>query len=268
METSPDPWISALRHSHDRLQTVAGPLGADQLKQRSYASEWSIAQVLSHLGSQAEIFGLFLDAGLAGQDPPGREQFPVIWDVWNAKDPQAQATDSLRADEATLQRFESLDADQRARLRLKAFRMDLDTAGLARMRLSEHAVHTWDVAVALDPSATLAPDAVALLVDTLGQLAARAAKPDGQQRRLRVSTTDPERHFILETGEAVTLTELTELTESDAEEGRPELRLPELRLPAEAFVRLVYGRLDPDNTPPVEADGVNLDELRQLFPGY
>jgi uncharacterized protein (TIGR03083 family) len=262
METSPDPWISALRHSHDRLQAVAGPLGADQLEQRSYASEWSIAQVLSHLGSQAEIFGLLLDAGLAGEDPPGREQFPLIWDVWNAKDPQAQAADGLRADEATMQRFEALDAGERARLRLKVFGRDMDTTGLARMRLGEHAIHTWDVAVALDPSATVAPDAVGLLIDTVGQLAARAAKPDGKQRRLRVSTTDPERHFILETGEAVSL------TESDAEEGLPELRPPELRLPAEAFVRLVYGRLDPAHTPPVETDGVDLDDLRQLFPGY
>jgi uncharacterized protein (TIGR03083 family) len=257
METSPDPWISALRHSHDRLQSLAGPLGADQLEQRSYASEWSIAQVLSHLGSQAEIFGLFLDAGLAGQDPPGREQFPLIWDVWNAKDAQAQAADGLSADEATLQRFESLDADQRARLRLKAFGMDLDIAGLARMRLSEHAIHTWDVAAALDAAATVAPDAVGLLIDTVGQLAARSARPDGKQRRIRILTSEPERDFILETGDAVSL------TESDAGEG-----LPELRLPAEAFVRLVYGRLGPSHTPPVETDGVDLDDLRHLFPGY
>ena len=88
---SPGPWISALRHSHDRLRAAAEPLSPDQLEQRSYASEWSIAQVLSHLGSQAEIFGLFLNAGLTGQDPPGREQFEPIWDSWNGKDPQAQA---------------------------------------------------------------------------------------------------------------------------------------------------------------------------------
>ena len=72
MQTSPDPWIGALRRSHDRLQALVEPLGLSQLEQRSYASEWSIAQVLSHLGSQAEIFGGFLEAGLTGQDPPGR----------------------------------------------------------------------------------------------------------------------------------------------------------------------------------------------------
>ena len=257
METSPDRWIGALRHSHDRLRALVGPLDLAQLEQRSYASEWSIAQVLSHLGSGAEIFGLFLQAGLAGQEPPGRDTFVPIWNAWNAKDPQAQAADALRSDEATLEQFESPGPEQKMGLRLHLFGMDMDVTGLARMRVSEHAIHSWDVAVALDPSATVAPDAVGLLIDTVGQLVARSAKPDGKERRIRVSTSDPERYFVLETGEAVSL------TESDGEEG-----LPGLRLPAEAFVRLVYGRLGPAHTPPVETDGVDLDELRQLFPGF
>ena len=199
METSPEPWIEALRHSHDRLQDLAGPLTPDQLEQGSCCSEWTLAQVLSHLGSQAEIFGLFLQAGLTGQPAPGREEFGPIWDMWNAKSPQAQAADALAADEVTVERFESLDADERARLRLNAFGTELDLAGVSRMRLGEHALHTWDVAAALDPSATVAPDAVALLIDTIGPLAARSGKPDGKHRRLHVATTDPERHFVLET---------------------------------------------------------------------
>jgi uncharacterized protein (TIGR03083 family) len=259
MDTSPDQWIGALRRSHDRLQGLVEPLGLDQLEQLSYASEWSIAQVLSHLGSGAEIFGLFLQAGLIGQDPPGRDEFGPIWHTWNTKDPQAQATDGLRADELAVERFESLDPDQ-VKLRLQLFGMDMDLGGLARMRLSEHAIHTWDVAVALDPSATVAPDAVSLLIDTVGQLAARSAKPDGKQRRLAISVTDPGRQFILETGEGVSL---TEADQSDVAAG-----LPTLRLPAEAFVRLVYGRLGPHHTPPVEADGVDLDDLRSIFPGF
>src|SRR6266581_2966111 len=206
MEASPGPWISALRHSHDRLRASVEPLGPGQLSQRSYPSEWTIAQVLSHLGSQAEIFGLILAAGLAGQEPPGPEEFPPIWDTWNAKDRQAQATDALRADQATLERLESMDAGEREQLHLKLFGMDLDATGFARLRVGEHAVHTWDVLVALDPAATLAPDAVALLIDALEQVAARSAKPDGKQRTVRVSTTDPERQFILTTGDEVTLT--------------------------------------------------------------
>jgi uncharacterized protein (TIGR03083 family) len=261
MESSPGPWISALRHSHNRLRASVEPLGPDQLTQRSYPSEWTIAQVLSHLGSQAEIFGLILEAGLAGREPPGREAFPPIWDKWNAKDPQAQATDALRADQATLERLESMDAGERERLHLTLFGMDIDATGFARLRLGEHAVHTWDVLVALDPAATLAPNAVDLLIDVVDQVAGRSAKPDGQQRTVRVSTTDPERQFVLETGEEVTLTPSD--GDAPAEPGQSELRLP-----AEALIRLVYGRLDEAHTPPAETAGVELDELRQIFRGF
>ena len=49
---------------------------------------------------------------------------------------------------------------------------------------------------------------------------------------------------------------------------RPGTDLPTLHLPAEAFVRLVYGRLDADHTPHrVQADGLDLDDLRKVFPG-
>ena len=261
MEPSPGPWISALRHSHDRLRADVEPLGPDQLTQRSYPSEWTIDQVLSHLGSQAEIFGLVLEAGLGGQEPPGPEAFPPIWDTWNAKDPQAQATDALRSDQATLERLESMDAGERERFHLKLFGMDIDAAGFARLRLSEHAVHTWDVLVALDPAATLAPDATALLIDMVDQVAGRSAEPDGKPRKVRVSTTDPERQFILETGEEVTL------TPSDGN-AAPELGLSELQLPAEGLIRLVYGRMDEAHTPPAETAGVELGELRQIFRGF
>ena len=41
---------------------------------------------------------------------------------------------------------------------------------------------------------------------------------------------------------------------------------PDLQLPAEAFIRLVYGRLDPDHTPAVKGRDL-LVSLRQAFPG-
>ena len=283
METDPAAWIDALRNSHDRLSALADALADDQPQQRSYAREWSIAQVFSHIGSQSEVFGLFLDAGLNEQDAPGRDAFPPIWDAWNARSPQAQVTDAVTADGALMERFVSLDAGQRERFRLELFGMDLGMAGLLRMRLGEHAIHTWDVAVALDPAATVAPDAVGLLVDTLGLLAARSGKPDGTRLRLLVSATDPQRRFILESAEAVTLVPAEDaepLPEqrqpAEIAEPRPEQRQPaggdesvaELRLPAEALVRLVYGRLDPAHTPVLEARGVDVDDLRRIFPGF
>src|SRR6516225_630176 len=90
-----DPRIAALRTSHDRLVSIAGPLTPGQLRGRGYPSEWTIAQVLSHLGSGAEIGLLTLDAGLAGAEPPSRELFPAIWDRWNNMTPDEQAAESL-----------------------------------------------------------------------------------------------------------------------------------------------------------------------------
>jgi len=247
--------MSAWRNSHDILTALVEPLDVEQLEQPSYDSEWSIAQLLSHIGSQSESFGLMLDAGLSGGDAPGRDDFVPIWERWNSRSPQALATDALAADRALLERFESLDDAQRERFRLAAWGMDLDLAGLLRLRLGEHAVHTWDVAVALDPAATVAPDAVELLVDGLEPVAGRG-KADGAKRRLHVATSSPARHFTLETGDAVRLV----ASEPDDYEA-------ELQLPAEAFLRLIYGRLDAAHTPPIEARGVTLDELRAVFVG-
>jgi uncharacterized protein (TIGR03083 family) len=263
METRPAPWITALRNSHDRLRAVVEPLSADQITGPSYAKDWSIAQVLSHLGSGAEIFGMFLAAGLAGEQPPGNEAFGPIWEAWNAKSPQDQVADGLRSDAALVEKFEALTDQQRAELRLALFGMDNDAAGMARMRLSEHAVHTWDVAVALDPEQTIAPEAVGLLIDGLSQLAAWTGKKGGPDRKLSVATTGPEREFALATGEQVSL------DAADGEAGTAEgaAGTADLRLPAEALIRLVYGRLDPDHTPPLDAKSADLDELRATFPG-
>jgi uncharacterized protein (TIGR03083 family) len=258
METSPAPWIQALRHSHDTLRAIVEPLDASQLSGPSYCSDWSIAQVLSHLGSGAEISGLFLNASLAGEEPPGRDTFPLIWEKWNGKSPADQSADAIASDQALVQTYESLDAEQLAKLRLPMFGMELDAAGMARMRLGEHAVHSWDIAVMGDPGATVAPESVGLLIDGLGMFVGRGGKQGEQARRLNVKLTDPDRQFVLQIGEGASL------VESEGEAG-----LPELRMPAEAFIRLLYGRLDPDHTPAlVEGSQVDLDELRSAFPGF
>lgn len=256
METSPAPWIAALGHSQERLRDLVEPLQPGQLTGPSYASEWSIAQSLSHLGSQAEIFNLYLDAGLSGGETPGQESFQEVWARWNTKKPEAQVADALKADSELVARIASLDQGQRERLHLELFGGQADLTTLVRMRLSEHSIHTWDVAVALDPSAKVAQDAVELLIDALGELAARSGKPVGGKRRVTIATSAPQRRFILEIGEKVSLSE----GEPDGE--------PDLALPAEAMMRLVYGRLDSGHTPPLPDSRVSVSELRPVFPGF
>ncbi|HEX5406111.1 MAG TPA: maleylpyruvate isomerase family mycothiol-dependent enzyme [Pseudonocardiaceae bacterium] len=247
-------WIRALRGSQDRFAAVVAPLDDDAVTKPSYASEWSIAQVASHLGSQAVIFAKFLDAGTAGTEPPGLEQFQPIWAEWDGKTPQAQVAESVVANEELTARIEGLSDTERAAFRISLFGMDLDLVGLAGMRLGEHAMHVWDIAVALDPTAVIDAESVALLVDALPTMAARVGKPTEDELTVVVETVAPERKFVLTTGAAVTM------ALSDGGEAA------ELTLPAEALLRLVYGRMDAEHTP-IEANPV-LDRLREVFPGF
>jgi uncharacterized protein (TIGR03083 family) len=257
--TDPDPWLRALRASHDRLVTIVGTLDSGDLTRQSYASGWSIAQVLSHLGSGAEIFSLNVTAGLAGGDPPAGEKFQAIWDVWNARPPQEQASVSLAANEEAVSRVEGLSAEKRDAFRVQMFGMTLDLAGILGMRLSEHAVHTWDVAVAVDEAARVSSDAVALLIDGLPQMMAWMGKKAADPAVIAVTTTDPARTFTLDTG-GVSLTAGT--GDGDA--------AGSLDLTAEALLRLVYGRIGDsgEGTGEVRASNVSLDGLKAVFPGF
>jgi uncharacterized protein (TIGR03083 family) len=264
-ESDPARWIDVLAGSHDRICDLVGELDADGLRRPSCCSEWSIAQVLSHLGSGAEIFKVMLDAVVSGEPTPGREAMQPIWNRWDALRPEEQAEEFLSTDGQLVETLENL-GDRLDNLTFTFFgAIQLDAVGALGLRLSEHAVHTWDVAAALDPGATVDPDAVALLVDRLPELAARAGQGAGAPGGLTVSvvTSQPDRRFTLTAAGDVQLVPQA-FRDGPTMDDDP----PELRLPAEALLRLVYGRLDPAHTPPLEADAAALVErLRLVFPG-
>jgi uncharacterized protein (TIGR03083 family) len=262
MESSARTWIGVLRGSQQRLASLVGPLSPEQLRGPSYCSEWTIAHVMSHLGSQAEIGQASLAAVLSGSEPLSMDDFRKIWAIWDARDPDDQAAESLVQDSAQVGRYEELSDEELAGIRAPLFGMEFDAVGLLGLRLGEHAVHTWDIAVSLDPAATISEDAAGLLVDRLSWIAGRAGKADGEPYRVIIETTGPERTFLLDVGESVEL--------SEAEPGTADDVAGRIRMPAEALLRLVYGRLDADHTPPVEvlAGEVDLDRLRKTFPGF
>ena len=133
--------------------------------------------------------------------------------------------------------------------------MPFDLTRVLSMRLSEHALHTWDIAVTLDPAARVAPDAVDLLVDRLGTMVGFMGKQAPAPVAIAVTTTSPERALTLDTG-GVTL----------APAAAGDAPTASLALPAEAFLRLIYGRLD--DATEVTASGVTLPELKSVFPGF
>ena len=250
--------IAALRTSHDHLAALVADLDEQQLQAPSYDDEWSIGQVLSHLGSQSEIFELFLEAVLDGRPAPGGEVFPPIWDVWNAKAPLQWRDDWREASEKHVARFEALTDEEIERFSMDFFGRTLDLVGFLRMRLSEQAVHAWDVEVMGTPTAEVSPTAVPLLVDHLDFVVARTADGSGGPYRVRVGTRHPVRDLVVEVGDPVVV---RTAEPDDSYDGSVDL-------PAEAFLRLVYGRLDVDRTPEHSESGSRgLADLRLVFPG-
>jgi hypothetical protein len=138
--------------------------------------------------------------------------------------------------------------------------LDLDLAGFTRMRINEHTLHRWDVEVVTDADATLAADAVPVVLDQVPMIAGWAgrASEGGATLDVVIATTDPASRFAL-TVDANGVRLVPAGADHDA---------PAIELPAEALVRLVYGRLDAAHTPAFTGDAALLDAIRALFPGF
>jgi uncharacterized protein (TIGR03083 family) len=268
METDARRWISALRGSHERLTAFAAGLDDDDLGTQSMCTDWTVARVLGHLGSQAEIGLAGWEANLAGRDPPGPEANPPIWDRWNAMPPREAAAAFVDADRRLLQVLEGLDADQLDTMQIKlAFLPEpIDVASAVGFRLGEHSLHSWDVFAAFDAGATLAADATELLIDRLpmivgmiGRFTPRDTRP-AEAVTISVETSDPARRYALELGETVAL---EPADRTDGYDGA-------LAIPSEGLLRLTSGRLRPDRpSGEVEPSGaLSLADLRRAFPGY
>jgi uncharacterized protein (TIGR03083 family) len=248
--------LEGIRHSSARLHTIVESLTPEQLRASAYPTEWNIGEALSHIGSGAEIMRLRIEATAATEDLAD-DYAQAIWDEWNAKTPDEQAADALVADRAFIESVAALSPEDTGRLSFTMGPMQLDLEGLLGLRLNEHALHTWDIEVAFDPAATVPAEPTESLIDNLEMIARFTGKPTGAAHEVHVRTVDPARDFTIEIGEqSVALGPCRD----------PECT-PDLELPAEAFARLIYGRLDPAHTPATVHGTADLDELRRAFPG-
>lgn len=262
MTSQADRTISALRTGHDDLTAFTERLSPADLTHLSGASEWTVAQVLSHLGSGAEINLIMVEAALGG-DAPGDDFAKDIWARWDGMTPDEQAAAFPAASARLVERYESLDERTRRELRVDfSFLPEpVDVAAAAGLRLNEFALHAWDVRVTFDPAATLAPDAVEPLLDGVGMLLGFAGKADRLDgtAHLLVRTSAPERVLGLAITDSVSFTE------------PPEKADGELTTPAEYLVRLLTGRNAAAHTPAsvtLTGSTVTLDDLRRVFPGF
>lgn len=252
-----------LRRSHDGLVREVEAGGEAGLAEPSACTEWSVGRVVAHLGSGAEIAAMTLAAGLAGDDHgAGQEAMQQVWQLYDALDDRAATTRSISANSAFLDALDTLTPSELETLAVPFFTGPTPVSVFAAFRLAEHAVHTWDVAVASDPAVELAAEAAHIILDAVvvpmvGRL---AGNPGPGDPTVAVHLGDLDRRLVLEVEPTVSLREPRPGEEHDAH----------LDMSTSAFVRLVYGRLSRGRTPDSVAasEPAVLDRLRQTFPGF
>jgi uncharacterized protein (TIGR03083 family) len=258
---SADIWLRALHDSSARLHNLVSGLSGEQLALPSCSKGWSIAQVLSHLGSAAEISTALVRRGIAGDTTgPRREQLLPVWRRWDSLPPAAQREAWQEADTRHLGLLDSLDPAQRGGIRVPYFSGLLDTAAYAGYRLSEQSVHAWDIEAALDPGAAIPSAEVDLLWERIDLIATRFR--DGAvlarlgPRQVLVSLIGPTRRLTLDLDAELHLYAYEPMDPTGTVTGT-----------AEAVLRLIYGRNRSDDA--VRTSGTTtLEDLRRLFPGY
>ncbi|HUZ27480.1 MAG TPA: hypothetical protein VMV07_27330 [Streptosporangiaceae bacterium] len=92
-------------------------------------------------------------------------------------------------------------------------------------------------------------------------MAPRLGKPLDNPFSVRILTTHPDRDYLLATADTVSRTGWPE--------GGNDGPAAEVTMPAEALLRLAYGRLAPEYTQAtVSGDPADLNKLRAVFPGF
>ncbi len=250
--------VGVLRTLHDRTSRVVEGLSPAQLRAQSFDDGWSVADVLSHLATGAEI-GLLRLA--ASGDGPAPEATAEIWARWADYTPEKKAREYVVTGDRFVSTLEKIDEAVIEAMHVDVLGHDLDAPDVLRLRIAEQAVHGWDVEVAFDPGAVLARESIPVLFDLLPVTLHLATRRHSEEMRLAVTTTSPTGELVLHLHGG--LAHVRE-PEGDADEVDGTLRMP-----AEAFLRMVYGRLDTAHTPPYTATGTaDLDRLRAVFPGF
>jgi uncharacterized protein (TIGR03083 family) len=260
--SSTDRTIAALRAEHDLLAGVVLELTGAQLAGPSGAAEWTAAQVLSHLGSGAEIALAGYQAAFTGRRAPGDAFNERVWDRWNALSPAEQASEFIVHDEALVAALEALSSEQRetVTIDLGFLPEPLPLGAVLAMRLNEAAQHGWDVRVAVDPAAQICESTALVLAEHfaggLGFLLGFTGKAD--------ALSAPAVIDLRGAGYSLRVEDRVRLS--------PEVGASTATFigPLESAVRLFGGRLTPKYTPDhVDVVGnVTLDDLRRVFPGY
>jgi uncharacterized protein (TIGR03083 family) len=214
-------------------------LPPEGLTEQSACADWKVYQVVSHLGSGPEINGARLESVLRGAPPQTDEQRKAIWDRWDSRKPDEMLPAFRQANDDYFELLDSLGDDELGRV-VPWFVGPVPVATALALRLNEQALHAWDIRWARDRQAGLTPEAVPDLLQVNLQSAwlGNLVKPERAGQLAGKSI-----QFVYSRPEgAVNLR-----FEGDGVGVSPDLAAaPDLavELPAEALMRLVWGRYD------------------------
>ncbi|MEV6897053.1 maleylpyruvate isomerase N-terminal domain-containing protein [Amycolatopsis sp. NPDC051372] len=246
-------WLAALDSTSVGLGKIVQELPEEKLALPAFGRPggWSVGQVLSHLGSAAEICTTLVRRGAEGDlTPPTGDDAKPVWAKWDAMAGPEQRESWFEADRT----HRDLLATVGESITIPYFAGPLSLSEYAGYRLSEQALHGWDIEVVLDREATVRESE--LLWQRIDLIVSRFHDADARKRLAprtvtvadgRLEITESELHF---TGTKA--------------ENRGEAQLTGGR---EAVLRLFYGRNRPEDDLQTAGD-TTLDDLRQLFSGF
>ena len=249
MEPQRDRMATLQRESKSIKEFLLG-ISAEALEQQSACERWTVADVLSHVGSQ--MFVLSITRGLAGDvSPPGR---PAVSEhneddfaegiAQRAFATRAQQGDGLLAwfmgnlDES-VKVFDSVEPDQwNTQCYWPPGPEPIST--LLDMRIAELCMHAWDVRSVLEANYHLSEDSLRTLIDTVPRAVRGAFRPEPGLKtpvRYRFSTPAPTAHEI----DILVTKEGTRLESPSSSAADVNFRCDD-----ETYVLVMYGRVTPD----------------------
>ena len=239
---SPRAQVAALREAAEgevaALAGYARTLDAAGWDAPTWCPGWSVREIVAHLAEGMDRFGQQVQGARAGQPvefsmaerDARRAQVKAL--------PDAELIDRLERNTAAFyDRLEPLSDDDLARPSVPMAAGVTPILQVAYLRLHEPALHRWDVRIMRDPAATVEPHAAALLSDYVLAGAPRLAKADALDESAGVAHAETSG----EGGGPVTLR--WQGGQVEVARGAPATADVTLRLPIEALIRLIWGRL-------------------------
>jgi uncharacterized protein (TIGR03083 family) len=248
---SPDHRVKVLHQEAEAFKAFLSGLPPASWEHPSACDRWTVAHVVSHLGTQA--FALRVARGLQGDYSPPEGSPPVAEHdedafaesiAQRAFDSRERQGDGLLAwfiqslDES-VQAFQGLGPGDWGKLCYwppgpEPVRTMLD------MRISELTMHAWDVRSMLEPDYHLSDDSVAVLIDTVNRAARRAFRPEPD-------LASPVRYrFNVTTPSSTSVDILIAREGAQVGPGTTDAADVTFTCDGETYVLILYGRLSPD----------------------